>query len=67
MCNRLRTEPAVERMAATIERTCTWTLDEIDGAYEASCGETWALTDGTPKENNYKFCPGCGGRIVGET
>lgn len=31
-----------------------------------SCGEILVLEDGTPSENDYKFCPFCGAKIVGE-
>ena len=24
------------------------------------CGEVFILMEGTPKENNYNFCPNCG-------
>lgn len=45
--------------------TCTWT--EEDDGYEGTgnwageCGVLFMLNDGaTPKENNMKFCCGCG-------
>lgn len=42
---------------------CVWTLDDHDGSYDTSCGETWEFTTGTIKDNRVKFCPYCGGRI----
>lgn len=34
---------------------------EPDEAYVCSeCGELWALIDGTPAENNMRYCPACG-------
>lgn len=45
--------------------TCRWKQwDPLDygSTWEASCegGPTWCLTDGTPDENNVRFCHGCG-------
>lgn len=38
-----------------------------DDTYECSqCGEPWTLIDGTPEENNMKFCPNCGADMRGE-
>ena len=38
-----------------------------DSTYECSqCGEPWTLIDGTPEENNMKFCPSCGADMRGE-
>ena len=38
-----------------------------DSTYECSqCGEPWTLIDGTPEENNMKFCPNCGADMRGE-
>ena len=35
-----------------------------DSTYECSqCGEPWTLIDGTPEENNMKFCPNCGAKL----
>jgi len=48
---------------ATVE-PCTWTEEgyclEGSGNWFASCGEAWTLFEGTPKENHYRHCPGCG-------
>jgi len=40
--------------------TCTWTHDDDEGSWDAECGERWSITEGTPEENNFRFCPGCG-------
>ena len=38
-----------------------------DDTYECSqCGEPGTLIDGTPEENNMKFCPNCGADMRGE-
>lgn len=38
---------------------CYWLRDE-DGNDQANCGGTWTLNDGTPPENDMKYCPYCG-------
>jgi hypothetical protein len=45
------------------ETRCRWTWDRDYEWWEASCGEAWCQ-DGTPPENHYRFCPGCGKPIV---
>ena len=38
-----------------------------DSTYECSqCEEPWTLIDGTPEENNMKFCPNCGADMRGD-
>ena len=41
---------------------CEWTRNEVfDGdVFDGSCGVLWAFPFGGPKENDAKFCPGCG-------
>lgn len=39
--------------------TCEWREDE-DGIWETACGEAWQCTEGTPAENDMKFCHSCG-------
>ena len=38
---------------------CRW-QEDADGNWDTACGETWTMIDGTPSENHYRFCPGCG-------
>lgn len=47
---------------ATKTETCMWR--EYDGAWEASCGHDFFLNDGTPAENNMRFCCFCGRHLV---
>ena len=53
--NRLKKEP------------CKWGQDpfiELDyGLWNTNCGTEFLLTDGTPGENDMKYCPFCGGLI----
>ena len=42
---------------------CAWTLDDdfdMGDTYHSSCGELWSFIDGGLKENNVRFCHGCG-------
>jgi hypothetical protein len=43
-----------------------WTYhEEMECDYwECSCGEAWVIIDGSPKENNYNYCPSCGEKII---
>lgn len=51
-------------------KTGHWKLldnDPEQNAYECSaCGNAFVLIDGTPKENNYNYCPNCGARMEPE-
>ncbi len=38
---------------------CLWTPNE-DGNWETGCGNTHVLMNGTPAENQHRFCPYCG-------
>ena len=43
---------------------CEWRLcDEEENVYDTSCRNPHILIEGTPKENNYEYCPYCGKRI----
>lgn len=42
---------------------CIWTEGE-DGYYDTACGGAFAITDGTPEENDMAWCPYCGRRLV---
>lgn len=37
---------------------CTWT--ETDECWETDCGRIFVLNDGTPAENEMRFCYYCG-------
>ena len=41
---------------------CEWTQDD-EGNWGTSCGGFNSFTSDDPIENNYKFCPYCGGRL----
>lgn len=43
---------------------CEWRLcDEEANVYDTSCRNPHILIEGSPRENNYKFCPYCGKKI----
>lgn len=43
---------------------CEWRLcDEEANIYDTSCRNPHILIEGTPKENNYVYCPYCGKKI----
>ena len=43
---------------------CEWWLcDEEANVYDTSCRNPHILIEGTPKENNYEYCPYCGKNI----
>lgn len=49
--------------------TCIWTkkvfgLIPRGEYYDTSCNYTHEFLEGTPKENNYKFCPYCEKLII---
>ena len=45
---------------------CVWTLcDDFDlEYYSTTCGEEFCITEGTPKENHYNYCPQCGAKLI---
>lgn len=47
-----------------VDTTCEWTEEDPwgnePGTYDSACGERWSFIDGGPKENNVRFCQGCG-------
>lgn len=44
-------------------KKCGWT-EGIDGVWKTGCGCDHEFIDGNPEENEYKFCPYCGGELV---
>lgn len=43
---------------------CIWSEDGEDGPWATKCGHYFAITDGTPKENEMAFCCFCGKELV---
>lgn len=59
--------PSIERTPHIQVRTCKWTKwEDPDGTlvWNTGCGEDFMLLEDGPKENNYHYCPNCGGLIT---
>lgn len=46
------------------ESACMWTRDEDLDAWDTACGEKWTIPNGTPSENEMRFCPCCGRCLI---
>ena len=46
-----------------VVRRCRWDYDEDMDAHETECGHAFTLIEGTPAENDMRFCPYCGGEL----
>ena len=47
--------------------SCIWSQeDEASEGWETDCGHNFELNDGTPEENNMKFCCYCGKLLITE-
>lgn len=48
-------------------KACKWSRstpeDKGSDCWETGCGNSFILNDGTPHENNIKFCCYCGGAL----
>jgi len=40
-------------------KECRWTQDE-DGVWQTSCGGSYEIIEGTPRDNKMRFCCFCG-------
>lgn len=48
--------------------TCLWSrADDDTSLWETTCKQTWALYEGTPKENNMNYCPFCGKKLIDDS
>ncbi len=54
----------IVKQGGVSDDVCEWRLcDEEANVYDTSCRNPHILIEGTPKENNYEFCPYCGKKI----
>lgn len=48
---------------------CNWTQEDDDwgtyGPYETDCGRSFNIIDGTPADNEFKYCCYCGKKLIG--
>ena len=42
---------------------CLWTFDEHSESYDTACNNKFVFMQDGLSENNFKFCPYCGGEI----
>ena len=64
--NAIRLSSAIEivKRGGVSDDACEWRLcDEEANVYDTSCRNPHILIEGTPKENNYEYCPYCGKKI----
>ena len=50
-----------------VKPDCGWEYSDREEYYKCGCGKMFTFIDDGIKENNFKFCPYCGGRIVEES
>lgn len=45
-----------------MEKKCQWShsANDYSDYWETTCGNEFSIIDGTPEENNMKYCPHCG-------
>ena len=46
-----------------IKKKCAWQEDE-DGVWETGCHEMFVFEADGPQENDFRFCPYCGGPLL---
>ena len=46
-----------------MSESCRWAEDE-DGNWQTQCDSAFVLLEGTPKQNDMRYCPYCGKPLV---
>lgn len=46
------------------ESPCMWTYDDRMDAWNTECGNAFQIMNDTPKENEFEYCPYCGGNLI---
>ena len=52
--------PCLDFQQLNIQKTCLWTYQDIEDYWDTECQKAFTISEGTPKENGFKFCPFCG-------
>ena len=61
LVNELATFPSADVVERKVGKWLFWQDDPDANVYECSaCHEPLTLNEGTPRENNFNFCPFCG-------
>ena len=61
----IREATEIVKQGGASDDVCEWRLcDEEANVYDTSCRNPHILIEGTPKENNYEYCPYCGRKIL---
>ena len=57
-----------ERQEDDVNKVCRWTCenDGDDEYWHTACGRDFYFVEGAPKDNELKFCPYCGGKLLEE-
>ena len=56
-------KPSLKAAMAHHDKVCKWTYDNCDGCYETSCKNMFEFTVDGIRQNEFKYCPYCGGKI----
>ena len=46
------------------ERQCTWHVDCNEYMYDTTCSYMFQFNDGNCEDNQFNYCPKCGGKIT---
>jgi hypothetical protein len=56
-------EALAELTVKTVRGECAWTYEDAEEYWETACGNHFQIIDGTPQDNEMKFCCYCGGEL----
>jgi len=51
-----------DKVAGGLTDSCLWRQD-ADGNWDTQCGNAYVFIEGGPKDNQFVFCPYCGGEL----
>jgi len=43
---------------------CEWTYEGSNDVWETACGKAFCIVEGTPQENEIRYCCFCGGKLT---